>query len=78
MKEYHYIHSDMNALFYIRAHWELKRARWFQRCELSNQIIWPGSQAYQGTAVFLRDNDIKREIRWHKKKHHRAWLIKDL
>lgn len=78
MKEYHYIHSDMNALFYIRAHWTVKRIWWPRQCELSNRWIWPGRKCFEGTATFVEKDQTRTETRWHAYQEHQSWLIKEL
>ena len=78
MKEYHYIHSDMNALFYIRARWIEKRIWCLRRCELSRRWIWPGTCCFEGTATFVEPTKTRTETRWHDYQEHLMWLNKEL
>lgn len=77
MPEYVYMHSDLDAHFYIRANWELVLVYWPKKCELTNQWIWPLTHAYQGTALYHGPGEPVREVRWHKEIDHTMWLLKE-
>jgi hypothetical protein len=77
MPEYVYMHSDMDAHFYVRAKWELKFVYWFKKCELTKKWIWPLSHAYCGTAVWYGPGEPVVEARWHGGKEHLIWQLKE-
>jgi hypothetical protein len=77
MPEYVYMHSDLDAHFYVRANWELVSVHWPKKCELTNQWIWPFSLAYRGTAVYFGPGEPAEEVRWHKEIDHMMWLLKE-
>jgi len=77
MPEYVYKHSDREALFYIRARWELRRIIWPKRCEITGRRLWPGTLAYRGRAVYTGPGSDAVETRWHNKKEHILWQLKE-
>jgi len=85
MPEYIYKHSDNEALFYIHAHWELKRVCWPQRCEITGRRLWPGTLAYRGHSKYktyvqepwTREKQLVEEVRWHDRTEHIVWQLKE-
>lgn len=77
MPEYVYMHSDREALFYIRARWELCRVVWPQRCEITGRRLWPGTLAYRGQATYTGPGEPVIETRWHDKVEHLIWQLKE-
>jgi hypothetical protein len=77
MPEYVYMHSNMDAHFYVRATWKLQVVYWPKKCELTNKWIWPGSHAYQGTAIWHGPGEPIEEVRWHNSVDHLLWLLKE-
>ena len=86
MPEYIYKHSDNEALFYIHAHWELRRVWWPQHCEITGRRIWPGVLAYRGHSKYkayvqqtpwIREKQLVEEVRWHARQEHLLWQLKE-
>ena len=77
MPEYIYKHSDSDALFYIRAEWQLRRVWWPQRCEISRRRLWPGTWAYRGRAMYTGPGEPVFETRWHDCSEHIMWQLKE-
>jgi hypothetical protein len=77
MPEYIYRHNNREALFYIRAQWELKYVWWPQRCEITGRRLWPGTRAYRGRAVYTGPGTDAVETRWHDKVEHLIWQLKE-
>ena len=77
MPEYIYKHADSDALFYIRAEWQLRRVLWPQRCEISRRRLWPGTWAYRGRAMYTGPGEPVFETRWHDCAEHIIWQLKE-
>lgn len=77
MPEYVYMHSDMDAHFYVRATWESVLIYWPRKCELTNKWIWPLNRAYRGTARYHGPGEPVEEVRWHNEVDHMMWLLKE-
>ena len=77
MPEYIYMHSDHDALFYIRARWELKRVLWPCHCEITGRRLWPSTLAYRGRAMYTGPGEPVYETRWHDKEEHLIWQLKE-
>ena len=63
--------------FYIRAEWKLCRVVWPQRCEITGRRLWPGTQAYRGTAVWTGPGTPVHEHKWHACQEHLLWQLKE-
>jgi hypothetical protein len=77
MPEYVYMHSDHDALFYIRAEWKLCRVSWPKKCELTGRWLCPGTLAYRGRAMYTGPGESAIEERWHNKIEHIIWQLKE-
>jgi len=75
--EYIHVTSDRDALFYIRAEWQLRRVTWPQRCEISRRRLWPGTWAYRGRAMYTGPGEPVFETRWHDCAEHIVWQLKE-
>ena len=75
--EYIHVTSDQDALFYIRAEWQLRRVTWPQRCEISGRRLWPGTWAYRGRAMYTGPGEPVFETRWHDCAEHIVWQLKE-
>jgi hypothetical protein len=75
--EYIHVTSDQDALFYIRAEWQLRRVAWPQRCEISGRRLWPGTWAYRGRAMYTGPGEPVFETRWHDCAEHIVWQLKE-
>jgi hypothetical protein len=75
--EYIHVTSDQDALFYIRAEWQLHRVTWPQRCEISGRRLWPGTWAYRGRAMYTGPGEPVFETRWHDREEHIIWQLKE-
>jgi hypothetical protein len=75
--EYIHVTSDEDALFYIRAEWQLRRVTWPQRCEISGRRLWPGSWGYRGRAMYTGPGEPVFETRWHDCAEHIVWQLKE-
>ncbi len=77
MPEYIYRHNDREALFYIRAQWQLKYVIWPQHCEITGRRLWPGTLAYRGRAMYTGPGTPVFETRWHDRQEHLIWQLKE-
>ena len=68
--------DQLNSSFYQRAYWTLSRVVWPHRCLISNKILWPGSRAYRGRAVWHGPGDPAVEEFWHDQQEHLLWQLK--
>jgi hypothetical protein len=75
--EYIHVTSDKDALFYIRAEWQLCRVKWPHRCEISRRRLWPGTWAYRGRAMYTGPGEPVFETRWHDREEHIIWQLKE-
>jgi len=66
-----------DGYFYIRAQWELRRITWPRRCIISNKMLWPGTLAYRGRAVWTGPGSDAVETHWHDRYEHLIWQLKD-
>ena len=63
--------------FYIRAQWRLRRVVWPRRCEITGRRLWPGTQAYLGTATWTGPGTPVHEYKWHARQEHLMWQLKE-
>jgi hypothetical protein len=61
----------------LRSCWELKYVVWPKRCNISKRVLWPGTLAYQGTAVWHGPGEPVIEQRWHDRYEHLIWQLKE-
>jgi hypothetical protein len=69
--------NHWDGFFYIRASWKLCYVIWPKRCELSNKLLWPGTLAYRGMAMYSGPGEHEYETRWHQRAEHLIWQLKD-
>ncbi len=67
----------LDGAFYMRAQWELKWVVWPQRCLISRKLLWPGTQAYRGRAVWTGPGEPVIEEHWHERHEHLIWQLKE-
>jgi hypothetical protein len=71
--------------FYIHAKWKLCWVLWPHHCEITGRKLWPGTQAYEGRAVYRSYVHLPwatptmtlTETRWHGKEEHLIWQLKE-